>query len=200
MNKTRIALGCLGFVLGGGGGLLVGAGASYAIAALLTPSPETQAYLVVLIVPAIAFVGAVTVGATLAWFATRTGPLLAIAAPGWLVLLATLTLAITWSKVARPAKVSVHNDTATPFEAVSLGSDFRRNTRIGALAPGETSAPVGVDLDRPETFNGLEGRAADDYVRHHLSAEETSGLADGDYRWVVSGAPGALMYRFEPAP
>lgn len=200
MNKTRIALGCLGFVLGGGGGLVVGAGGSYAIASLLTSSRETQAYLTLLIVPAIALVGGLTLGATLAWLATRTGPLLALAAPGWLVLLATLTLAIGWSKVARPAKVSVRNETSAPFENLYLGSDFRRNTRLGDVAPGATSAPVGVDLDNPATFNGLEGRAGDDFVRHHLPAAETSGLTDGDYVWVVGGAPGALTYRFEPAP
>jgi hypothetical protein len=200
MNKTRVALGCLGFVLGGGGGLVVGAGGSYAIASLLTSSRETQAYLTVLIVPAIALVGALTVGATLAWFATRTGPLLAVAAPGWLVLLATLALAITWSKVARPAKVTVRNETSAPFEALHLGSDFRRNTSIGDLGPGETSAPVSVDLDRPETFNAVEGRARGDSVRHHLPAEQTSGLSGGDYVWVVGGEPGTLTYRFEPAP
>lgn len=200
MNKLRVGLGCLGFVLGGGLGLIVGAASSYAVAGLITNSRETQAYLTVLIVPGIAFVGALTLGATLAWFATRSGPLLAISAPGWLILLAALTLAVTWSKVSRPANVSVRNETQTPFVAVYLGSDFRRNTRIGDVAPGETSAAVPVDLDRPSTFNGIEGRAADDYVRHHLADELTSSLADGDYVWVVSGSPGSLSYSFQPAP
>lgn len=44
MNKTRVALGCLDFVLGEGGGLLVGARSSYAHAGLVTSSRETRRF------------------------------------------------------------------------------------------------------------------------------------------------------------
>lgn len=199
MNK-RIGLGCLGFVLGGGAGLLVGALSSYGVASLLTSSRETQAYLTVLIVPAIAFLGGLTGAATLAWLATRTGPLLALSAPGWLVLMGALVLGLSWNHRSRPASVTVRNETTTPFVNVFLGSDFRRNTRIGDLAPGQTSQRVPIDLDLPSTFDGLEGRAGDGYVRTHLPKEQSEALTSGDYRWVVREAGGALTYEFVPAP
>lgn len=200
MNKTRVGLGCLGFVLGGAAGLLIGAVASYALAGLITSSRETQAYLVVLIVPAVALVSGLTGAATLAWLATRSGPLLALSAPGWLLMMAVLALGLSWSKSSRPGSVSVRNATTIPFENVYLGSDFRRNTRIGDLAPGQTSSPVNVDLDNPATFNGLEGRAGDGYVRHQLSKEESAAVSDGAHVWVVGEADGALTYELVAAP
>lgn len=199
MNK-RVGLGCLGFVLGGGAGLLVGALSSYGVANLLTSSRETQAYLTVVIVPALAFLGGLTGAATLAWLATRTGPLLALAAPGWLVLLGALVLGLSWNHRSRPAIVTVRNETTTPFLNLYLGSDFRRNTRIGDLAPGTTSQAVTVDLDLASTFDGLEGRAGDGYVRTHLPKAQTESLSSGDYQWVVREAGGALTYEFVPAP
>ena len=199
MNK-RVGLGCLGFVLGAGAGLLVGGLSSYAVANLLTSSRETQAYLTVLIVPAIAFLGGLSGAATLAWLATRTGPLLAVSAPGWLVLMGALALGLTWNHRSRPASVTVRNETTTPFLNLFVGSDFRRNTRIGDLAPGQTSQSVPIDLDLPSTFDGLEGRAGDGYVRTHLSKEKSESLPSGDYQWVVREAGGALTYEFVPAP
>lgn len=199
MNK-RVGLGCLGFVLGAGAGLLVGALSSYGVANLLTSSRETQAYLTVVIVPAIAFVGGLTGAFTLAWLATRTGPLLALSAPGWLVLMGALALGLAWNHRGRPGGVTVRNETTTPFLNLYLGSDFRRNTRLGDLAPGETSQRVTVDLDLASTFDGLEGRAGDGSVRTHLSKEQSGSLANGDYQWVVREADGALTYEFVPAP
>lgn len=195
MNK-RVGLGCLGFVLGAGAGLLVGGLSSYAVANLLTSSRETQAYLTVLIVPAIAFLGGLSGAATLAWLATRTGPLLAVSAPGWLVLMGVLALGLTWNHRSRPASVTVRNETTTPFLNLYLGSDFRRNTRIGDLEPGATSAPVTVDLDLPSTFDGLEGRAGDGYVRHHLTKEQSDAVTDGEHGWVVGEVGGELTYEF----
>lgn len=199
MNK-RVGLGCLGFVLGGGAGLLVGALSSYGVANLLTSSRETQAYLTVVIVPALAFLGGLTGAATLAWLATRTGPLLALSLPGWLVLLGALALGLSWSHRSRPATVTVRNETTTPFLNLFLGSDFRRNARIGDLPPGTTSQGVTVDLDLASTFDGLEGRAGDGYVRTHLSKVQSESLPSGDYQWVVREAGGALTYEFVPAP
>lgn len=197
MNKLRLAVGCLSFFLGGGIGFVIGAGASYAIAALITDSRETQAYLAVLIVPAVALVGALTTAGTLWALARSSGPRLLLTVPGWLVLVAAVLLAVQWSRAARPATVLVRNDTGTPIQNLYLGSDFRRNSRIGDLAPGATSPPIQVDLANRVTFNALEGRAAGDYVRHRLSPDETAELADGAYLWTVGGEPGALTYRFE---
>jgi len=191
MHKTRIALGCLGFVLGGG--LLVGSRSSYALAALFTSSRETQT---VLIIPAVAFIGGLTVAATLAWVATRSGPLLAVSAPGWLVLMGTLALGLWWNHRGRAGTVTVRDESTRRFENVFLGSDFRRNTRIGDLEPGATSAPVTVDLDLPATFDAIEGRAGDGYVRHHLTKEERGAVADGEHAWVVGEAGGELTYEF----
>lgn len=199
MNK-RVGLGCLGFVLGGGAGLLVGALSSYAVANLLTSSRETQAYLTVLIVPGIAFLSGLSGAATLAWLATRTGPLLALSVPGWLVVVGALALGLSWNHRSRPASVTVRNETKTPFLNLYLGSDFRRNTSLGDLAPGQTSTPAAVDLDLPATFDGLEGRAGDGFVRTHLSKQQSHALADGDYQWVVREVDGALTYEFVPAP
>jgi hypothetical protein len=200
MTKTRIAVGCLGLLLGGGVGLVIGGGASYAIAELITPSRETQAYLAVLIVPALALIGGVTLALTLLGLAAGSLPRLALSIPGWLLLGGALLLAVRWSRVARPAELSVRNETATRIESLYLGGDFRRNTRIGDIAPGESSAPVTIDLDRPLTFSALEGRCGNDQVRHWLAPEEREGLPDGDYLWIVGGEPGALTYRFEAAP
>lgn len=196
MNKTRIGLGCLGFVLGGGCGLLVGALSSYALAGLFTSSRETQAYLTVLLVPLVAVIGGLTVAASLAWLATRSGPLLAISAPGWLVLMGVLALGLSWNHRGRAGTVTVRNESTRRFENVYLGSDFRRNTRLGDLEPGATSAPVTVDLDLASTFDGLEGRAGDGYVRHHLTKEESSAVTDGEHGWVVGETGGELTYEF----
>lgn len=206
MSKLRQAVGCLSFFLGGGVGLVIGSGASYAIAGLITDSRETQAYLAVLIVPAIALVGAMTVAASIGAMAQSSAPRLLATVPGWLVLIAAVLLAVQWSRPARPATVLVRNDTRTPIQNLYLGSDFRRNSRIGDLAAGATSPPIPVDLANRVTFNALEGRAAGDYVRHRLSPDQTADLADGTYLWTVGGEPGALTYRFEaignthPAP
>lgn len=197
MSKTRIAAGCLGFLLGGGIGMVIGAGAAYPIAELITSSRETQAYLAVLIVPAMILIGGATLALTLLGLAAESFPRLALSIPGWLILVMGFLLAVQWSRVSRPALVTVRNQTATPIVNLYLGGDFRRNTRIGDLAPGASSAPVKVDLDRPETFSALEGRCGGDYVRHRLLPEEREGLPDGDYVWVVEGEPGGLRYRFE---
>lgn len=200
MSKTRIAVGGLGFLLGGGIGLVIGGGAAYPIAELITSSRETQAYLAVLIVPAMILIGGMTLALTLLGLTARSIPRLALGIPGWLLLVIALMLAVQWSRVARPAQISVRNETATPIQNLYLGGDFRRNTRIGDIAPGETSATVTVDLDKPLTFSALEGRCGGDYVRHRLQPEAREGLPDRDYLWVVGGEPGALTYRFEMVP
>lgn len=200
MSKTRIAAGCLGFLLGGFIGLVLGGGAGYAIGELITPSRETQAYLAVLIMLAMILISGATVALTLLGLAARSGPRLALSIPGWLLMAVVFVLAVQWSRATRPAQVTVRNLTDTPIVNLYLGGDFRRNTRIGNLDPGASSAPVKVDLDRPETFSALEGRCGGDYVRHRLVPEEREGLPDGDYVWVVAGEPGALTYRFEALP
>jgi hypothetical protein len=65
-GKKRLGLGCVGAVFGTVLGGLLGAFSGYALAAMITPSRETQAYLTLVIVPAVALLGAVTMAATLA--------------------------------------------------------------------------------------------------------------------------------------
>ena len=64
--KKRLGLGCAGALFGTLLGGMIGAFASYPLAAMLTSSRETQAYLTLLIVPAVALLGALTVAATFA--------------------------------------------------------------------------------------------------------------------------------------
>lgn len=201
INKLQVGLGCGGFALGAGLGLILGAASGYGLASVLTSSKETQAYLLVLIVPAVALLSGLTFAATAAWLAERKGPgLLFVAAPGWLLLLCCLVLAFAWNRSARPATVTIRNDTSKPFHDLYLGKDFRRNQRVGELAPGETSAPFSIDLDEPATFGGLEGRTdtSGEYVRHTLPRDESSNLPDGDYVWVVGDDDGRLTYSFQP--
>lgn len=203
VNKLQVGLGCGGFVLGALIGLLIGSVAGFGIAGVLTSSRETQAYLLVLIVPAVAFVSGLTFAATAAWLAVRKGPaLLLLAAPGWLLLLACVVLAFAWHRVGRPASVTVRNESTKPFHNLYLGNDFRRNQRVGELGPGETSSSFSIDLDEPSTFSGLEGRTdtPGEYVRHTLPRDEASGLPDGDYVWVVGEDDARLTYSFERAP
>lgn len=202
MDTKRVAIGCLGSFLGGGLGGVLGAAGGYGIASLLTSSSETQAYLVVLIVPVVALVGAVAGGLTAAWATKRQSPLLLVlAAPGWLVLAGSAVLAVSWSASSRPARVTVTNASSRAFHAVYLGGDFRRNQRVGELAPGETSRSFSVDLDTPSTFNGLEGTTdtPGEYVRRRLSADETMGLEGTEFEWVVGELDGQLTYTFGPA-
>ncbi len=203
VNKLQVGLGCGGFVLGALIGLLIGGASGYGIAGILTSSRETQAYLLVLIVPAVALLSGLTFAATAAWLAVRKGPaLLLLSAPGWLILLACVVLAFAWNRTARPASVTIRNQTTKPFHNLFLGSDFRRNQRVGELGPGETSSSFSIDLDEPATFAGLEGRTDVDgeYVRHTLPRDEASSLPDGDYVWVVGEDDGRLTYSFERAP
>jgi hypothetical protein len=59
---------------------------------------------------------------------------------------------------------------------------------------------VPIDLDTPDTFNALEGRAGTGYVRHRVSDAEVSSLRDGDLEWVVRGSDGALEYELRQPP
>ncbi len=160
MNTTRVAPGCVGLVLGGGGELLVGARSSYALAGLVTSWRETQASLTVLIVPAVAFIGSLTVGATLAWLATRSGPLLAISAPGWVVLMGVLALGLSWTHGGR------------------AGTDFRWNTCIGDLEPATFDAFEGRAGDGSvrHRLTKEESRAVTDGEHAWLVGEEDGSL------------------------
>ena len=75
-----------------------------------------------------------------------------------------------------------------------LGGYFRRSTRVGDIAPGQTSAPIRVDLDTPGTYDAIEGRAADGYVRNTF--HEHRALPDGNYTIVVSGELPKFDYEF----
>jgi hypothetical protein len=195
-NLTRIAVGVLGFFVGGAVGAFIGVFASYAIAERITDSRETQAYLTLLVIPAVGFVGAITTLAALAWATQRRG--LPIAVAGGMVLAVVLALGASWRHVSRPARVRVQNASDLAFERVHLGGDFRRSTAIGGLAPGETSRAIEVDLDKPGTFDALEGGAGDGYVRHRLTREESAALPDGDYVWIVRGGADGLTYELAP--
>ncbi len=190
MNKTRVALRGLGFVLGGG------SLSSYALAGHVTSSGEPQESLTVLIVPAVALVGGLTVAALLAWLATRPGPLLARSAPGWCVSMGVLALGHWWNHKGRTGTVTSRDESSRRFANVSLGSDVRRNTRIGELEPRATSAPVTVGLGLASTFDGLEWRAGDGSMRHRLPKAQSSALTDGEHAWVVGGEGGALTGGF----
>lgn len=195
---ARLAIGCLLLFLGGVFGLLLGSFASYALAGLFTPSRETQAYLTLLVVPAVAVVGAVTFVAGAQALKVKQGPSVPLAVVGAVVLLGVLALGLSWHHRARPAQVRVRNETGQDFRNVFVGGDFRRSTRVGALAAGETSGPVAVDLAQPGSFDALEGQASGGgYVRHRLTAEESQAVADGDYAWVVREAGGAFSYALE---
>lgn len=202
MDMKRVGLGCLGFLVGGALGVVIGSMGAYGIASLITSSTETQAYLTVLIVPAVAFIGGLTVALTAAWLPTRKGPLVFLAIPGWLVLAGCVALAAVWSANSKPARVTVRNASSRPFHNLYLGSDFRRNQRVGELGPGETSPSFNIDLATPGTFSGLEGRTDVDgeYVRHRLTPAEASNLEGTTFEWVVGEADGQLTYRFQPAP
>jgi hypothetical protein len=165
----------------------------------LTDSSEAQAYLVLLIVPMIALLGAVTGAATLGLRFGRSRGLVMVAAPGWLMLLGVVGLSVAWAMPSRPGHVTVRNESTVSFRNVYLGSDYRRSTRIGFLRPGETSGALQVDLDNPHTFDALAGESPAELLRQRLSAEATTALTGLDYQWVVSGSDGALTFRFEPA-
>jgi len=200
MNKLSIGLGCLGVVIGACVGLVLGSLAMYALAGFVTKNREAQAYLTLLIVPGVALLGAVTVGATLAAIPAKRVALLGVAGVGWALLIGVLALGVSWHHRSRPAQVRVRNETSMPFHNLFLGGDFRRSTRIGELGPGETSRAVDVDLDQPGTFDALEGRAGSGYVRHWLSVAEAAAIADGNYAWVVRGEDGALSYELVRDP
>lgn len=119
-----------------------------------------------------------------------------IAAVGWVVLALIFVLGASWSNVGRAAQVRVRNETSTDFKALFLGGDFRRNQHLGDLDSGATSAVSRVDLENPATFNALEGRAGDRYVRHTLNAAQTASLEAGDYLWVVRDEGDSFVYEF----
>lgn len=199
MGASKTGLAVVGGVVGGGAGLLLGFFAMYGLASLLTKSREAQAYLTLVIVPSVGLLGAITGAAVGAVLGGKRGLATPVAAVGAMLVVATIMIGFAWHRRTRPADVSVRNASTIAFTNVYLGGDFRRSTRIGDLAPGETSTPVPIDLDRPETFNALEGRAGGGYVRHRLTGDELTALADGDYVWVVGGTEGELTYSLEPA-
>jgi hypothetical protein len=122
--------------------------------------------------------------------------LVLVAAVGWVLLGLIFMLGASWSQVGRAGQVRVRNETSSDFKALFLGSDFRRNQRIGDLDSGATSAPLSVDLENPATFNALEGRAGDRSVRHTLSSAEASSLEAGAYTWVVRDEGDSFAYEF----
>jgi hypothetical protein len=195
-TPSRPILGCAGFILGGVTGLCVGSVAGFPLGELMGASHEAQAYLMVLIAPMIALLGAVTGAAALASIPPKRGPYLMIAGLGSLILGGLMVLGTIWSVPAKSAGVRVRNATNVDFTNLYLGADYRRNQRIGQLEAGETSARFNVDLANPATFRGLEGKANDEYVRHQLPLGECEDLPEGDYLWVVRGEPGALEYSF----
>ncbi|MCK6544811.1 hypothetical protein L6R52_03015 [Myxococcota bacterium] len=196
MGTSRTGLTIAGGVVGGGAGLLLGIFAMYALANLVTKSRELQAYLTLVIVPSVGLLGAITGAALAAVLAGKRGAPLAVAALGVATTLAILALGAAWHHRERPANLTIRNDSTADIKNLFLGGDFRRNTRIGDLSPGQTSTPVPIDLARPETFNALEGRTTTGggYVRHRLEPEETANIEDGNYLWIIGGADGALTY------
>ncbi len=196
-TKRQVGLGCLGGVVGAVAGLIVAGASGYALAELVTDSAETQAYLLVLLVPGLAFLGAVTGATTLAAWPTKSRPLAFVGSAGLLALGLLFALGLSWGHRTRPAQVRVRNETSVTFTSVYVGSDFRRNQRIGELAPNETSRRVPVDLDRPSTFNAIDGNSPRGYVRHHLGPSPS--VPEGtDFVWVVSEAePDGLRFSFE---
>jgi hypothetical protein len=200
MTSWRVGLGCLGGLVGAVLGGAAGSFAMYALAGLVTSNREQQAYLVVVIIPAVAVLGAVTVAATLALLPGRMPALLPVAAAGWLSLTLVGALGARWHHRGQPARVTVRNETNLRFENLFVGGDFRRSSRIGELGPGETSRALPIDLKTPDTFNALEGRAGTGYVRHRVSDAETASLGDGDLEWVVRGSDGALEYELRRRP
>ena len=119
-----------------------------------------------------------------------------VAAVGWVMLALICLLGVSWARVGRAGQVRVRNETSSNFKALFLGSDFRRNQRIGDLDSGATSTALSVDLENPATFNALEGRAGDQYVRHTLSKGETAALEAGEYLWVVRDEGDSFVYEF----
>lgn len=197
MTKRTIAVGCLASVLGLAVGAMVGVLSAYAVASLLTPSRETQAYLTLLVVPAMAVVGALASSSLALGVATRRVPALIVGVALGLVLVVVLALGVRWHHRAKPGELRVRNETSTDFENLFVGGDFRRSTRVGSLAAGETSRPVAIDLDEPGTFDALEGRAGGRTVRTRLQGGERQGLEAGDYVWIVREGDDGFAYAFE---
>lgn len=197
MTKTQVGIGCVGMVVGLVVGGMLGALSAYAIASLVTSSRETQAYLTLLVVPAVAVAGVVSGGAlALAVARRRTAPLV-VGLVGGAVLVGVLALGALWHRRSKPGELRVRNETSVDFENLYVGGDFRRSTRIGGLASGETSAAVPIDLDEPGTFDALEGRAGGSFVRHRLGGSEREGLESGDYLWTVRDGADGFAYAFE---
>lgn len=186
-----VTAGCLSLFVGGTLGGLLGVFSAYPLAALFSENFEKQAYLTIVIIPAVALVGALAASSTSLAVAFRKKVFLALAGVAWATLFVILVKGLIFSHISRPSKFRVENRTNIRFENVFIGSDFRQSKRLGAIAPNETSDPVKVDLDKPSSFNRIEGRAGAGYVRYFDSSKS---LPDGDYRYVVSGKADALVY------
>ncbi|MEZ4458488.1 MAG: hypothetical protein R3E66_01925 [bacterium] len=186
---AALASACVGGILG----LMVGVYANYGIAQFFADGREAQAYFTLLVIPCVSLVGAATglfLALTVLWKRWMAAP----AALGGATLLLATGLGASFSGNHRPAEVTIENRTNLPFERVFLGGDFRRSTRVGDIAPGATSDPIRVDLDTPGTYDKIEGRAGDGYVRNTF--HEHRALPDGNYTIVVSGELPKFDYEF----
>lgn len=194
MNDKKIVTvttGCLGLVFGAALGAVLGVYSSYAIAEIFTGGHEKQAYLTIMIIPAIALLGALSVSATALGVVTRKKAVMVLAGLGWGLLMLVLVNGLIFHRVSRPSEFRVENQTPIMFQNVFVGGDFRQSHRIGNIAPGQTSDPVTVDLDKPPTYNQLEGRAGAGYVRYR---EASTSLTDGNYTYVVREEADKLIY------
>lgn len=154
--RRELGLGCLGFSAGGLLGASLGIWSGYGIAALSTPNAEKQAYMLLLIVPAIALIGAYSLALTLSALPRRSWKRVLATIPGWLVLLFALILGMRFHAVERPATLRLRNETTFPLEQVYVGLDFRRSTRLGQIPPG-SSTTTSIDLARRGTFGRISG-------------------------------------------
>jgi len=194
MNDKKIVTvttGCLGMVFGAALGAVLGVYSSYALAEFFSANHEKQAYLTIVIIPAVGLLGAIAVSSTALGVATRMKAAVMLAGLGWGLLALVLANGLMFHHIARPSEVRVQNQTKLMFQNVFVGGDFRQSHRIGNVAPGETSESVIVDLDRPPTYNQIEGRAGIGYVRYR---DERKSLTDGNYTYVVREEADKLTY------
>lgn len=193
-NERKIigaTTGCLGLIIGAALGGALGTLIAHPIAEILSSSRETQAYLPLWVIPAISFLGAVTVSTTGLAVVLKQKSAFIASALGWGLLFLILTGALFFSEVSRPAQFRVENRTEMIFENVFVGADFRESKQLGRIEPNQTSKAITVDLDDPTSYNRIEGRAGAGYVRYRQSSEP---LTDGNYRYVVTGSADDLTY------
>jgi hypothetical protein len=191
----RLLLGFVGGIFGGFVGALIGIFAGYAIAEFIgVTSSETQAYFQMLVaMPAVGLLGFLTGGAAFAAMPKQPGsrkPWLAVAAAGWMMMLGTCGLGITWRSASSPAEFRVRNDAPKPLERAYLGGDFRRASQLDTVSPGQTTEYFGVDLDQRGSFAAVRGRYDDDNFSLYLDEADTP--AGGKYTYVITSTEGGL--------